>query len=109
MILRAGLTVPELQAVFDRAAYKPGWKFTVFDSLFEGPHLHIECRIENAYTPGKMADLCIESPLPPMKTDEDVLAWLFWRLQRIEIHEVREWLLFDGQRRFDPHDGVDRT
>lgn len=102
-------TVDDLRRFFARVAYRPGWRFTVKEDPFEGPHLHIDCQLEDAYHPGHMVTLNIISPLPPMSSDEQVIEWLRWRLTRIETHEVREWLRLDGERIYNPHDGIERT
>lgn len=104
-----GLRLPELEEIFAKVTYKPGWNFEVRPTDFEGAHLHIWATIEDAYHPGRQNTLHIESPLPPMRDEDEVLHWLLWRLERIEIHELREWLCYNGQRRWDPHDGVERT
>jgi hypothetical protein len=99
-----------LAGALSRVTYKPGWKFTPAVN-YEGLWVHIDAMVTNAYDPTGYTDLHIEAPLPaPLINDErDLLEWLVWRLHRIESHEVREWLHFDGRRVLDPHDGVERT
>lgn len=96
-------------AFFARVEYRPGWRFEVVIDPFEGPHLHIGAELEDAYHPGEKTVVNIVSPLPPMTSEEQRVNWLVWRLSRIEMHELREWLKLDGERISDPHDGVERT
>lgn len=103
------LTHAQVANAFARFTYKPGWEFVVVWTPYEGTHLHIRCRLENAYRPGEMTDLQIESPLPPFADETAIEEWLIWRLSRIETHEVREWLKRDGEAIRNPHDGVVRT
>jgi hypothetical protein len=75
-----------------RLSYKPGWTFEVIATEHEGPHLHINCTMADSTDPNVRLVLNIISPLPPMRFTWQLDDWLIWRLERIESHEVREWL-----------------
>lgn len=78
-------------------------------SRHEGAELHIATTMQDSSNPGRSIDLNIVSPLPPMRYAWQVSDWLTWRLKRIEVHEVLEWLQKDGLPIENPHDGIERT
>jgi hypothetical protein len=47
--------------------------------------------------------LDVHSMLPPMRDTIALEEWLAWRLGRLEVHEMREFLKRDGRVIFDPH------
>lgn len=97
------MSVEQMQAVLDQVTYKPGWKFTVYQGEWEGPHVVITTQVIDAYDPTQSTVLDVHSSLPPMRDEDQLMEWLAWRLGRIEVHEMREFLKFDGQPVFDPH------
>lgn len=99
-----------LRSLFVGVTYRPGWRFEVYEDAYEGPHLRIRTDVEDAFHPGTMVELRIESPLPPnLRTADDVDEWVLWRLERIASHEVREWLRRDGVQVSNPHEEGART
>jgi hypothetical protein len=103
------MRLEDLRRQFARLSYKPGWAFEVHATEHEGPELHINCTMADSTDPSAQVALNIISPLPPMRFSWQLDDWLIWRLNRIESHEVREWLQRDGKPISDPHDGVERT
>jgi hypothetical protein len=98
------LTVSDMAAVLGRMSYKSGWRFEVYEGRHEGPHLRIAAEnIPDAYEPGVMARFDVHSSVPPMRDEDAFLDWLLWRLQRIEIHECREFMKLDGKPYSNPH------
>lgn len=99
------LTLTELANVLDTVTYRPGWTLQVreLDSV-QGPFLTIQATVPNAYQPDKTVDLRIHSPIPPMPDPAAFLAWLAWRLSRVELHECLEWFQVAGKSWRDPHD-----
>lgn len=97
------LTTPELQAIVGRVTYKAGWIIEVYDGHFEGQHLVVAAQVIDAYDPTHLVTLDVHSMLPPMRDEQQFMDHLAWRLGRIEIHEMREWLKLDGVPPFDPH------
>lgn len=97
------LTTAQIRAALTRFAYKPGWTFTAYDGLWEGPHLAITTLLPDATRPGALVPLDVHSMLPPIPDEPYLWRWLAWRLARIEIHELREFLRVDGHAPFDPH------
>lgn len=103
------LTVAELQQHLTRISYRPGWAFEVREGRWEGHHIVVHAKVEDAYHPGEFVPLDIHSALPRMDSLGQFENWLADRLARIEVHEMREWLRRDGTAIFDPHaDGADR-
>jgi hypothetical protein len=97
------LTTPQVQAVLDRVTYKDGWSLEVYDGRFEGQHVVITTVVADAYDQTKTVTLDVHSSLPPMRDEQAVLEWLAWRLGRLEIHEMLEFLRLDGSCWVDPH------
>lgn len=97
------LTTAEVQAILKRVTYKPGWSLEAYDGRFEGQHLNITTCVTDSYNPDQNVTLDVHSMLPPMVDEAALLAFLAWRLGRIELHEMREWLKVDGTPPFDPH------
>lgn len=97
------LTVADIQAELARVTYKPGWTFTAYQGRWEGPHLAITAVLPDAYHPEHTVTVDIHSMLPPLPDVAALHSWLAWRLGRIELHEMREFLRVDGQPIFDPH------
>lgn len=97
------LSTAQLAAHLERITYKTGWSFEVYDGRWEGQHIVIRTEVEDTYSPGHKVVLDVHSMLPPMRDVDDFENWLAWRLGRLEIHEMREFLKRDGEVIFDPH------
>lgn len=97
------LTTAEIAAHLARLSYKPGWEFAVYDGRWEGQHIVIRTGVVDTYSPGEMVVLDVHSMLPPMRDVAQLEEWLAWRLGRLEVHEMREFLKRDGVVIFDPH------
>lgn len=97
------LTTEQIRAEMARVSYRPGWQMTVEEYGFEDPWVRIVCDVPDAYQPGAIITLGIESPLPPMVDATALHRWMVWRLARIEEHEAREFYRVDGSIVFDPH------
>jgi hypothetical protein len=97
------LTTTEIAAHLQRLTYKDGWEFHAYDGRWEGQHIVIRTVVPDTYKPGEQLVLDVHSMLPPMRDTEQLEEWLAWRLGRIEVHEMREFLKRDGRVLFDPH------
>lgn len=97
------LTTAEIQAHLERITFMPGWDITVYDGAWEGQHVVITTVVNDADDTSKYVTLDIHSMLPPMPDTGYLERWLAWRLARIAVHEVREFLRRDGAPIFDPH------
>jgi hypothetical protein len=97
------LTVEGIRAHLERLSYKDGWTFDVYEGRWEGQHLVIRTEIEDAALRGRKVVLDVHSMLPPMRDTIALEEWLAWRLGRLEVHEMREFLRRDGRVIFDPH------
>lgn len=83
--------------------YKPGWKFSAYQHPFEGVWITINVHMEDSYHPGSYTDAGICTAVPEIGTVEEFKWWLAWRLGRVEMHEMQEWLKWDDEPMFDPH------
>jgi hypothetical protein len=97
------LSTEEIREAVWCVTYRPGWSFEVYEGRFEGPHIVIRATVPDSTRLGQAVTLAIHSMLPPMRNRQAVFEWLAWRLGRIEVHEMREWLKVDGRVIFDPH------
>lgn len=96
------LSVAELAAHLRRITYKPGWKLSVREGGWEGTHFRLVATLPNSYGAGRIT-IGVDSMVPPMESVEQFERWIAWRLGRIEVHEMREFLKRDGEVIFDPH------
>lgn len=99
------MSLAEIQAVLDRVSYKPGWRFYVAEHPREGRLLRIEADVPDSATSDSLT-LGINSWLPPMADEAQLVSWLQWRIGRIELHEAAEFLRVDGRVLDDPHSGA---
>lgn len=98
------LTVEEVKEAFDSIDFFPNWRFEVYETDFEGLWVHIiGTKLLDSYNPEKTLDVGVRSALPRFFEAQQVVDWLADRLVRIAAHEVREHLLYKGERVFDPH------
>lgn len=97
------LSTQDIQAHLKRITYKPGWTITAYDGRWEGQHVVVRTEVEDTYNPGTTTTLDVHSMLPPMRDTQTLEEWVAWRLQRLECHEMREFLKRDGQPIYDPH------
>lgn len=104
------LSPTDIRALVDGIEYRPGWTFEVYETEAQGWWIAINAEVQDAYEPTRDVPLRIKSPLPPFRHDLDFLAWLRWRVERIEVHECHEWLRWKDNHKpiWDPHqDGAD--
>jgi hypothetical protein len=78
------------------------WRFSLW-THDEGTVLRIEFTVPDSRNPGELQDQRVHTFVPPYRTEDDFRTWLRWRLGRIAIHEVNEFLLEDGKLVNDPH------
>lgn len=96
------LSTIEILDELEHLSYKPGWTFHIYDGVWEGQHFVIRTEVLDASI-AATTTLDIHSMLPPCADLQAFHRWLAWRLQRIETHEMREFLRRDGTPLFDPH------
>lgn len=108
-------TRADMEAILTRVGYRPGWTFiiTAIDSP-DDPALQqvrqaklclkIDGPVVDAYDHSKTTRIGIRNAIPPhIGTEEQFMKWLTFCLQRIEIHEQREFLQLDGKPFDSPH------
>lgn len=102
--LMTKMTVEEVKEAFDSIDFFPNWRFEVYETDFEGLWVNIiGTKLLDSYNPDKTLDVGVRSALPRFFEAQQVVDWLVDRLVRIASHEVREHLLYKGERIFDPH------
>lgn len=99
------MSLPEIQAILDRVTYKRGWRFHVAHHPREGLLVRIEAAVTDSAT-GKSLTLGVNSWLPPVDDEAQLVSWLQWRIRRIELHEAAEFLRLDCRVLDDPHSGA---
>ncbi len=97
------LSTAYVQHHLARLTYREGWSFKAYEGRWEGQHIVIRTEVPDAFNPGQQVTLDVHSMLPPMPDTTYLEAWVAWRLARIEVHEMREWLKRDGQVIYPPH------
>lgn len=94
-----------LKNILLHLSYKPGWKFEVEESVSYGLRLVATMSVPDAQT-GKptvigLAELLL---IPPSDWGQDYALDLIKKLiQKMEEHEMKEWLKVDGECVDDPH------
>jgi len=88
------LSFEQVKNIVADCRYRPGWTFTVYGALPdpEHPMLLIDGVVPDAYDHAKTSNIGVRVAMPrDFQTRKEVLDWLLWCLQRIEIHECREF------------------
>jgi hypothetical protein len=94
-----------INAHLAKITYKDNWSFQCLDDPFEGQKIRIVIEgLPDSYNPGSTIDLGVESFLPPCRDTGQLEDFLFWRIQRIEIHEAMEFFRVNGELVWDPHE-----
>lgn len=97
------MTLIDVQDYLARLTYKPGWSFAAYLGKWEGLHIVINTKTQDAFKPDAMVELDVQTFLPWPENSYELERWLMWRLGRIEIHEMREWFKRDGKVVDSPH------
>lgn len=96
----------EMNVLFKYVLYKPGWTITFHPFPFsELAWVHIDATVQDSDRPDdETAGIGINvRAVVPDLIPSDTLTWLLRRLQRIEMHEAREFFRWGGLRWDDPH------
>lgn len=102
------MTFAELQGLFKRITYKPGWKFLLFQ---EFDHCSSECSVriqftaDDATSDKKDIHIMGQYQLCFFEHTEarDILKQLRGHIHHMECHEADEWLKLGGEAPFYPH------
>jgi len=102
-----------LDLLLSRITYKNGWKFeTQIAYVGSGPWngdvvLYISRPEPDATDPRKTTMIAVAQSITKFEidsmTDRQVIEWIFRNVAEAEMHEVREWLKFDGATIENPH------
>jgi hypothetical protein len=97
------LTTAAVRAIVAELSYRPGWELRVEPEWEGWPHptLGIRATVPDSTGEGDIT-LDIRSPVPPCSNVDQFLAWVRWRLQKVEAHECDEWLRYQSRRLNDP-------
>jgi hypothetical protein len=106
------LTPEQIAAALPLYRYKPGWHVSCheqpYDTFpYEGFCVDVRFEVPNAYHAQDMQVQNVHVPVPPIVDTEHLYDFLTWRLARLELHELREFVWVDGKIRDNPHE--DRT
>ena len=105
-----------LQEVIDSLTYKPGWRFwvkrrpTAIPAWPDDVILHMEFDAPDANDPEYQTiigrDLLLPQGLAYIidGAQAGIKRWVEHSIKSMEMHEVDEWLRFDGVRLKDPHE-----
>lgn len=103
------LQMDEMRAALSEVTFMDTWEFELYLGTHEGVVLRITAMVPNAYNPAQLQELDIRTYVPPMDTVSQFLHWVLWRVERIMVHEAREWLKYKQRPICDPHrPGADR-
>lgn len=99
------LSVKEINDHLALLSYKPGWKFTAYQGRWEGMHVVITTVVDDAFKPGEKVTLDVNCFLShnDIESTDTLEKWLAYRLARIEVHEMREFLKKAGKVIDSPH------
>jgi hypothetical protein len=105
------MTRDEFARVVMDIKYKPGWRFDVAMHWDRPNHwgvtLYVRAEVENAYPPYEKATMqsgytVSDEELRYMDEDK-AMRRVYSVLSHMEIHELREYFQYKGERPFDPH------
>lgn len=94
----------QIKTVLRYVSYKPGWTIEFHQFPFSDlAWVHIDAEVPDADHPAiYTARINVRAVVPDVPLS-DTLTWLSRRLQRIEMHESREFFRWSGRRWDDPH------
>lgn len=98
----------QIALVLKDVTYKPGWTITFHPFPFSDlAWVHIDALVPDSDRPDDetasiRVHINVRAVVPDL-TLSDTLTWLLRRLQRIEMHEAREFFRWGGRRWDDPH------
>ena len=100
-----GNSAAVLAGILSTTAYKPGWNLQV-RTMHHTAHLWVRAEVPDAHPPHqpRLIDHILPVPMRDWGQDE-CRRWVLDSLSKIERHETREWLRFDGQQTFAPPHG----
>lgn len=96
----------QIATVLKYVTYKPGWSITFHRFPFSDlAWVHIDATVQDSDHPDDETwgvGVNVRAVVPDVPLT-DTLTWLCRRLQRIEMHEAREFFRWGGSRWDDPH------
>ena len=68
------------------------------------PRLAINLKVFDSYNPTEPIMIGTQFAIPNYLHDDDAaLRWVHKCLREVAVHECDEWIVYAGQRPFDPH------
>jgi len=100
----------EAQRIVEKLNYKPGWELLCYPDpgprggvIFRFGKDEPDCELKgDAVRPLMFTSALSRDELRPLDRD-DVLRFIFDTVAKRELHEVEEWLRYDGQPLKEPH------
>lgn len=97
----------QIATVLKYVSYKPGWTIEFHRFPFSDlAWVHIDAEVPDAdmmdHPSSRTVRINVRAVVPDVPLS-DTLTWLLRRLQRIEMHESREFFWWGGRRWDDPH------
>lgn len=100
------MTHAEIELFVNRFSYKPNWRIRWIppDPLVPSGTLRVSHTEPNSDDEENLIDVSKDYCFDPAQwEDEFVHARIVEMIERMEQHEINEWLRFDGTRLTDPH------
>jgi hypothetical protein len=100
------LNFEQVKSILSRVTYRPGWTFVLHGALPTptDPWLMIDGPVVDANDHTNVTRVGVRVAVPmDFRSESDVMEWLTYCVQRIEMHESREFLRIDGRPWDDPH------
>jgi hypothetical protein len=102
------MTPTEAVAVLVKLTYRPGWRLSAYE-VPGAAVLRIGQSEPDSEAPGKVIDVdyteAIGAAALAHLDRNGVLRWAFGIVEKRAVHEVEEWLRFEGVPLFAPHPG----
>lgn len=102
------MTPAEAVAVLSKLTYLPGWRLSVYE-VPKAAVLRVGRHEPDSESPGTTIDVtytdAIEAPALARMDRDALLRWAFSIFEKRAVHEVEEWLRFEGVPLFAPHPG----
>jgi len=97
------MTKKEIREIVKAITYKEGWVFQCRDSMFDAVEVRVGVKVKDVEAPDKEIVLNQAMLVHEGMEKERVLMCVCQLVRELEIHEMDEWLKFEGQRINNPH------
>jgi hypothetical protein len=92
--------------VIDHLTYKPGSEVSTYLAV-DGWNMMLTIKVPNRDDLSETVDIGRSVLINRTFRDaREVIRWVGTQIDSLELHERHEWLMYDGERIFDPHSKV---